>query len=326
MNRKFFTTLICCLGLLTATLCRAGDINRMVVFGDSLSDPGNYFALFGDMSIQPFEPDNIPSAPYAIGGMHFTNGPTWIEQVATDLGIPESGSPAAVAASVFTNYAVGRSRARNLLLEDVYHETTLTTQVDSYLADTGGATLADAVHVIWIGANDLADVLNPQLGLDPNVVIGAAVGNTIAQVQRLYLAGARHFLVVTLPNFSLTPRIRQVVSSLPPEYQQPTLQSVTLASAGYNLALTSYLDLLQLVFADLRIDVLDSFSLLNEVAADPGAYSLGVVDVACLVPGVQGKTVCSNSNTYLFWDGQHPTSRAHGIIADAALMLLNSAD
>ena len=65
---------------------------RLVVFGDSLSDPGNYFAAFGQTSQAPYAP--IPSAPYSIGGHHFTNGKTWVEQLADGLNTPESGRPA----------------------------------------------------------------------------------------------------------------------------------------------------------------------------------------------------------------------------------------
>lgn len=54
--------------------------DRIVTFGDSLSDPGNAYLLTGEVVVRPFEP--IPSAPYLIGHFHFTNGPTWIEQLA----------------------------------------------------------------------------------------------------------------------------------------------------------------------------------------------------------------------------------------------------
>ena len=47
----------------------------VTVFGDSLSDPGNVFALTGDVSNTPY--DIIPSAPYAVGGLHFSNGKIW---------------------------------------------------------------------------------------------------------------------------------------------------------------------------------------------------------------------------------------------------------
>ena len=82
----------------------------LVVFGDSLSDPGNFFIETGQSVSAPYQP--APAAPYAIGGHHFTNGRTWIEQLAGRLRAPLAGRPALRSPGLFTNYAFGRSRAR----------------------------------------------------------------------------------------------------------------------------------------------------------------------------------------------------------------------
>ena len=82
----------------------------MFVFGDSLSDSGNHFIEFGVSARQPFAP--IPIASYDIGGHHFSNGATWVEQLATAVHMSNSGGPAFRVPGVFNNYAVGRARAR----------------------------------------------------------------------------------------------------------------------------------------------------------------------------------------------------------------------
>ncbi len=69
-----------------------GKDPALVIFGDSLADGGNYFVNTGDYSLGPFE--LVPSAPYAIGGFHFSNGKTWVEQLANILGDNNSGKPA----------------------------------------------------------------------------------------------------------------------------------------------------------------------------------------------------------------------------------------
>src|SRR5690349_1967157 len=117
----------------------------MVVFGDSLSDPGNHFVAYGTVSQPPFAP--LPDFPYAIGGHHFSNGPTWIEQLSRALGMPTSGKPALRAPGVFTNYAVGRARARSGAPEFPHFD--LSTQRQMFLVDTGGAAPAAAVYVMW---------------------------------------------------------------------------------------------------------------------------------------------------------------------------------
>src|SRR5688572_10409180 len=69
----------------------AGPPNRFVVFGDSLSDPGNAFLLSRNLEVPPFD-SLIPDAPYARGALHFSNGPTWIEQLSLlDHALPSAG-------------------------------------------------------------------------------------------------------------------------------------------------------------------------------------------------------------------------------------------
>ena len=68
--------------VLSTTFASAGERRRyssLVVFGTSLSDSGNAFALRGGTNTPPdynLNPLLIPSAPYMRGGHHFSNGPT----------------------------------------------------------------------------------------------------------------------------------------------------------------------------------------------------------------------------------------------------------
>ena len=127
--------LILLASLVPAPAAFAGDVARLVFFGDSLSDPGNYFIAFGTVSRPPFEP--IPDAPYAIGGHHFSNGATWAEQLTRELRQPMSGEPALEAPGVFTNYAVGRARARAGAPTFAFYD--LSTQVGTF-SRTSAAT------------------------------------------------------------------------------------------------------------------------------------------------------------------------------------------
>src|SRR5687767_2559865 len=87
---------------------------RIVVFGTSLSDPGNAFALAGGVNTPPQYLQDIfmvPNAPYAQGGHHLTNGATWIEQLARPMGLAGTVRPAFRGAAGATNYAVAGTRA-----------------------------------------------------------------------------------------------------------------------------------------------------------------------------------------------------------------------
>ena len=116
MNSKFMSAcmatlaLLICVGPLSANERSAEHgYARLVVFGDSLSDPGNYYAAYHEVSLRPFAP--IPDAPYAIGGLHFSNGATWVEQLGREMHSGNSAGPA-LRHLGGTNFAVGRARAR----------------------------------------------------------------------------------------------------------------------------------------------------------------------------------------------------------------------
>ena len=91
---RYLTALMFVLTLSSAPAWAEDEHNRLVFFGDSLSDPGNYYLAFGQVSQAPFAP--IPDAPYDIGGgHHYTDGRTWAEQLAAQLDTPFSGRPGA---------------------------------------------------------------------------------------------------------------------------------------------------------------------------------------------------------------------------------------
>jgi phospholipase/lecithinase/hemolysin len=159
-------SLLCALALaLTAPAAMAqSGIKRLVVFGDSLSDSGNAFALLGvvntppDWSVDAFL---VPDRPYARGGQHFSNGATWVEQLARPLGLAGSVRPALRNASPGAgNYAVGAARAR----ADNANAYDLPQQVGQFLSDHAGVAPSDALYVIAIGGNDVRDALVAFIG------------------------------------------------------------------------------------------------------------------------------------------------------------------
>src|SRR4029079_16166886 len=147
-------------GTLAAQLTPAAARARysgMVVFGTSLSDSGNAFALRGGTNTPPdylLDPLLVPSAPYARGGHHFNNRATWIEQYARSIALAGSAHPAFQSASQGTNYAVGAARA----YEDGVN-VNLSAQVDAFLQDVGGGAPSEALYAIEMGSNDIRDAL-----------------------------------------------------------------------------------------------------------------------------------------------------------------------
>ena len=288
---------------------------RVVVFGDSLSDPGNHFIAFGTTSHQPFLP--VPDGSYTIGGHHFSNGATWAEQLATKLGRPTDGSPALRAPGVFANYAVGGARARGGAPVFPFYD--LSAQVNLFLGDVGGQSPADALHVVWIGANDVRDALGA-LSTDPSgaasvAILEAALGAVAVNVQTLWATGARTILVPTVPNPAITPAVR----ALGPAAQF----AATLLTGLYNDALEQLLTALQ-GLPGLELIQLDVNALLAEMIAAPDTFGLANVDDSCLTFFVGGNAICATPNRYLFWDGVHPTTTAHAALAQAAFQAVGA--
>jgi phospholipase/lecithinase/hemolysin len=61
--------------------------------------------------------------------------------------------------------------------------------------------------------------------------------------------------------------------------------------------------------------------MLTDIVASPTAFGLMNVTMACITPGV-APFVCRNPDSYLFWDGIHPTRAVHEILAEHAAELL----
>src|SRR5215469_5934198 len=301
-----------CLLILGASLAtaRADEARGFVFFGDSLTDPGNHYLAFGQVSPPPYQP--VAIYPYAIGGHHFSNGPTWTEDLTDELDTAVSGKPALREPGVFTNYAVGRARARPGA--PVFPDFDLATQVGAFLSDFRGQAPADRTYVIWIGANDLFDALEA-LQADPTGaasmgIIKQAIGATAESVQVLWAAGAREFLVLNLADPALTPYVR----SLGPVAQGASTQ----LSAAYNGALAQVLASLG-ALPQIQIRQFDINAFLHTVVASPARYGMRDVQDSCLSFGVVTNAVCADPDRYLFWDGIHPTRAGHLLISFALL-------
>lgn len=307
--RRIFAAGVFLFMLLVSGSAAAGPYQRLVVFGDSLSDPGNAFALIQRVSVPPFE--LIPDAPYARGGLHFSNGSTWIEQLGADLHLGMSAGPALRAPGVFSNYAVGAARARPGALDD------LGSQVVSFLGDFGGAAPPDALYVVFVGSNDLRDAL-VALSVDPSGntsfgILDAALGAIRDNLTALASAGARQFLVANAPDIGLTPAVRA---------QGPAAQAAALTLVtAFNNGLEAILGGLE-QNAPVHIARFDVFGILNQVVADPAAVGLADAVDSCITPDTRAGAFCAQPDKFLFWDGIHPTRAGHAILAQRAETVL----
>lgn len=286
---------------------------RFVVFGDSLSDPGNAFALLRKVEVPPFD-NLIPDAPYARGALHFSNGLTWVEQLSLRVRAVPTAGPALFLPTALSNYAVGSARARASGPVD------LSAQVRLFLDHFSGNGPAGALYVIWAGGNDVRDALQA-LALDPTgaestFILQQAVFTIRDNIIALYGAGARRFLVPNAPDVGLTPAVRML--------DPATQGAAALLSRQFNDGLEL---MLQGMEAGLGVEIvrLDVFRTLHEVVAAPAAAGLSNVTEPCIRLNVKAGAFCARPGDYLFWDGIHPTAAGHRILARRAHEALNNA-
>ena len=323
MRMRLHTPMTHTIGALAAVMAMAlsapvhGEtpVRRLVVFGTSLSDPGNAFALVGGTNTPPdyaVDPFLIPEQPYARGGHHFTDGATWSEYLARALKLPANANPAFGSANPQAmNFAVGAARARNIGLS-----ADLSLQVGLYLQRVDGQTPAGTLIAIEMGSNDVRDALAiAAAGGNAAAVLAEARTSIANAIVQLYASGARHFLVWNVPNPALTPAVRSLAAVNP-----AIIPLATQATLLFNAGLAATLTQLRATLPGADIRLLDAFSLLQAAVAVPASAGFSNVTDACLQ--LSPPFICRHPRDYLFWDGVHPSTAMHEIVAGEALRVL----
>jgi phospholipase/lecithinase/hemolysin len=274
--------------------------STIYAFGDSLSDAGNIYAATLHL---------VPTAPYVNG--EFSNGPVWVQDLAGKLGLP---APKA-SLTGGTDFAYGGAETGADPLHP-QNPSDLPSQFAQFVVRYP-VPQANALYTLSAGSNDVFDAIaayptNPSAAAAD---VTQAVANETAFVSDLAARGAREFLVLNVPNLGAVPsetakgpQVEQIASTLSASYD-----SQLSASLGA-LATEDHLDL----------HLLDAYALINAGIANPSAYGFtNVTDPVWsgnFTNPASGTLAATGSaqNSYLFFDGKHPTAAAHALLADAA--------
>ncbi|MBE0437274.1 MAG: SGNH/GDSL hydrolase family protein [Methylomicrobium sp.] len=290
--------------------------------------------LSDDLYVELLVPDGV----YARGGHHVTNGATWIEQYARGQGLSGTVRPALRNTGLkASNYAVGGARARSVTdqtpPDDVMRcRFNLSDQVAAYLKDfqinAGWPISGETLFVIEVGSNDVRDALDILLttaDVDAaKAIIGQAIGNIGATIQTLYDLGARNFLLMNVPNIGRTPTVGlldQLFTPPPAPIDLTVAYNANLLTMGFNGALKQLQDQLSIVLWESDIRALNLYELLEKIVSDKQEFGITNVTDACITPNVPPFT-CKKPDSYLFWDGIHPTKAVHSVMAQRAVEVL----
>ncbi|MGF1552759.1 MAG: SGNH/GDSL hydrolase family protein [Paracoccaceae bacterium] len=273
----------------------AGTYDSFLVFGDSLSDPGNLFAATAGA---------VPaSPPYAQG--RFSNGPVWAEIIAEDFGPGRRYNTAFGGALATTN-------------ADTIPDLGL--QLGGFLAGTpplptiAPITPGDRpLAAIWAGSNDIFGALasDPAQAVAAAEAAAGAVADGLDDLQAA--GGVADFLVFNVPDLGLTPRVEgtpgQPIASAASDAFDATLRALAPAPGR-------------------EVTIVDVLGLSRALEADPGAFGVSNTDEPCVVPlgGASGfgpfDILCDSEADFAaraFFDRIHPNAVIQTAIAGAAV-------
>lgn len=305
--------------------------DRIVYFGDSMTDGGNLFALSSQLFSLPF-----PLAAFGYSE-NVTNGKNYADAASALLGAEEINFAIGGARAVGTrtlSSAVDPGVAANFLLPGgdpalLGLDINLGGQVGRFLATLPPAGAAPGTAAsIFIGLNDFNNFA-PSNPADPARTVAEATalaasvaGATLGAAAALAQAGVGTVILNTLPLASFFPTFK----FLPPEIQALG----DLVISGYNDALVA--QSAQLAALGVEVKIVDLEAIASEIAADPTAFGFVTVSEQLLFgtaadpiildtpegpvpffpanPAVEGLS----PEQFAFYDLFHPTEAAHEVL------------
>lgn len=257
-------------------------VDRLVVFGDSLSDTGN---LFNGAQWQ------FPHADTWMLG-RFSNGPLWPEYVSRALKLP------------LYNWAVGGSAAKAYLVVPGLRDQ-VTSWLD-YMDRTRHFQPDQAIYLVWVGANDIINYERP---------VDEVITSLEQSLHQLLLRGATRVAVLNLPDLSLTPAIANspratAVARDVARYNtglRDVVQRVTQRTGIH----------VRLIDTHAMLDDLIAYApehgfthTTQSCLAVPTGTALDYAAAPAL------RSECTDPDTFVFWDNLHPTTRVHALIGE----------
>lgn len=292
--------------LLFSGIGLATPLNNIVVFGDSLSDNGNLYE---------YMQHRLPSSPPYYEG-RFSNGPVWVEHLASHW-FPGNEK------THLLDYAFGGAAISDSGEDDMLF--TLKREVDTYLLAHQDKADPQSLFVVWIGANNYL-----ALSEDVEKTVDFVNQGIKKELQRLVRKGAKHVLVLNLPDLGSTPAAR--------EFNK--IKELSTYSHLHNDELSKSITSLQEQYPDVQWLIFDTDQLFNTILMSPEEYGFkNVVDtcydilvdkpsrqtVLKMVSEISFKPRDERCDDYLFFDPIHSSAIAHKMLAEKVSSQLDAA-
>ncbi|KAJ3415105.1 hypothetical protein HDV05_005513 [Chytridiales sp. JEL 0842] len=279
---------------------------HIVAFGDSVSDNGNLFRLTNGQFPQP---------PSFQG--RFSNGPVWVEYLAQNLNAQLSNFAYAGAVSTQFNLSPGPANDMYRLSPDLasqfqlFQQARLTGQIPQSDPD-------NTLYTIFAGGNDAVALLKAGRPLNSQLVSSTLVQLTQNLVTTM---GARNILILNSGRLDVLPQIQRDMQLLGVNRAQELIAY----QQQVNLLTSATIQQMSLQFPGVTI-YQGNLRLLTDILSTPeGLLNNGFIEPfqGCLVEQ-NGRTIslCPNPNQFVSWDGLHPTTRVHEMLANEMTRLV----
>ena len=240
----------------------------LTVFGDSLVDAGNIYALTGGQTPSP-------AAGYFQG--RFTNGYDYTDLLSIDL----FGRPTTASLLGGRNFAFGGAR----IVDNGDVVPDLSRQIDLYEVALGRTADGNGLYVLNAGGNDVFGAIAGTIGgADPQRYLQDAASQYAASVQRLDGLGVRNILITDFP-VATAGAIN-------------TQANAYLDAALGDLKLSSDTTLYRFSFTDF----------FNQLSVDPARFGLPALDLTTTCQAAGAAAIASGCAGYFSFDGTHPTA------------------
>lgn len=280
-------------------------VERMVAFGDSLTDTGNMRTASRTLLDLVPGLESLPSSTWFDG--RFSNGPTWVEYLARRNGLSLS------------NWAVGGAQTRNAQFGLIHG---IGKQIDNFFGHMEAAHDYDPSRTLFtflVAGNDFVN--DSKYATD----IVAQQRESLIQLVR---HGARKVLVVNLPDVTRAPVFRLGRKDAPEVLKRVEIYNSALASIVSSVERQALKEGIVKDPTELQVRIVDARTRFDGVLANPAPFGFTNTTDSCL------KIDQDRSATYLqrhaprkhceagkfvFWDTLHPTTRVHELMAEWAV-------
>lgn len=302
-------------------------INRIVAFGDSLSDTNNFLNGMGYL-------DKEAGKSYYAG--RFTNGPNWLDILSGYLKLAVYNWAIAGAGTEDYYFSPG-VKLINGIVSQVnswveYMDTSF--MYSNNVNSNKFYNPKNTLFTVLIGGNDV-------------LTHGTKVDRMISQEKQalttLINYGAKNILLFTLPDLSRTPLFspNNLIRKPNPNDPKTDPQFIKEQVLEYNDGVEKLAAGLKAEYGNrINIHVFDAYSLVNEVLKNPDEYGFTNSTDSCLEVTEETtdtyknkatmRKICHDANnkpipeSFIYFDLLHPTTHTHRLLADNVFCFIKS--